>query len=137
MVKVFHAALDTGGGQERAVVDVFYFGFFTRLARQDHDFSHDVGSAEVESRIRFGISFRLGLAYYFGERPFAGVVVEDEIKGAAEYCLNAVYFVAAAQQVVEGADDGKTGAYIGFEQEARDRKSTRLNSSHQIISYAV
>src|SRR5438132_2525756 len=34
-------------------------------------------------------------------------------------------------------DDGEIGAVDGIGKRGRDRKSTRLNSSHTVISYAV
>src|SRR5690625_3146566 len=50
--------------------------------------------------------------------------------------------VFVQDQVRTGADDGKTigcdiGSSVGVGQEEGDRKSTRLNSSHVAISYAV
>src|SRR5258708_17616041 len=42
----------------------------------------------------------------------------------------------AMEAVLEAQKAGKI-RFIGFTGHKRDRKSTRLNSSHQIISYAV
>src|SRR5207244_10214284 len=43
---------------------------------------------------------------------------------------------AATERTVAGVDGGST-IRLSDSRGARDRKSTRLNSSHQIISYAV
>src|SRR2546426_8529455 len=51
--------------------------------------------------------------------------------------------VTAAQSTLHGADyvrverQGSSGRGAAFELGERDRKSTRLNSSHLVISYAV
>ncbi len=45
-------------------------------------------------------------------------MVEDEVQCAAEDGLDATDLVTATEQVVEGADDGETGADIRFEEEA-------------------
>src|SRR5437763_12076572 len=42
---------------------------------------------------------------------------------------------AVGRQAVEGASQGRAGGVLAGE--AGDRKSTRLNSSHRCISYAV
>src|SRR5258708_11678780 len=58
----------------------------------------------------------------------SAVVVEN--KGGASGMI-------AAQQVARSAADGYTVLITTNTTHAADRKSTRLNSSHQIISYAV
>src|SRR5207244_13265666 len=51
--------------------------------------------------------------------------------------------VIDAEEIERGAFEGKLGVFVAqqfharLRVEMRDRKSTRLNSSHQIISYAV
>src|SRR5258708_17978913 len=52
------------------------------------------------------------------------------------FCLPKPLFNSPTSYVIDDADGQLLGA-IGIVDNVRDRKSTRLNSSHQIISYAV
>src|SRR5258708_15786578 len=65
--------------------------------------------------------------YIFGERN--GIYILDLGKTVK-------LFNTAEQFVGRLAAEGRTILFVGTKRQA-DRKSTRLNSSHQIISYAV
>src|SRR5258708_29950705 len=77
----------------------------------------------------------------FRSQPQDGPAIGHEIERSV-FAVNG-FEVVDAHGVVDGVGDvfGSDGAIerVGGDLEAvdRDRKSTRLNSSHQIISYAV
>src|SRR5258708_23024126 len=59
------------------------------------------------------------------------VVAQDPDRGRGE--IGQVVAAGRAVRLIQGGPHGRAGARRG----RVDRKSTRLNSSHQIISYAV
>src|SRR3712207_8732709 len=72
-----------------------------------------------------------------GERVVAQAVDDGEQPGAA---LDAVVARAVGDRDRHGhvgPDRDQVGAVVGVDDDGGDRKSTRLNSSHANISYAV
>src|SRR5207244_6048825 len=88
-----------------------------------------VGLVRIED-VAIGFAVSLGVGLLFWPRG-AAVLLRENL--AFAYQRNADYVVAAERELVEGADPAASAAAA----QAADRKSTRLNSSHQIISYAV
>ena len=78
---------------------------------------------------------------HFSLRQRPGFLYCQFLVAAAPHFLNCPVFVAAAPLVfiLPFSRCGSAPAYFTdhFSLRQRDRKSTRLNSSHQIISYAV
>src|SRR5258708_10920984 len=70
-------------------------------------------------------------------RPWALVDVIESTPAIVENCFSSG--VATADAMVSGLAPGRLALtwMVGKSTFGRDRKSTRLNSSHQIISYAV
>src|SRR5690606_4535511 len=77
------------------------------------------GSAQVESWVGFGVAFVLSLPDHIGKLSLAVVVIENEIERSAKHCFDAVDLISAAHQVVECADNGKSGSDVRFEEELR------------------
>src|SRR5258708_25172683 len=66
---------------------------------------------------------------------FRSVVILDHKENAAVFAMN---FFLGRNETVRLASTGEIVLDTPYlENHSRDRKSTRLNSSHQIISYAV
>src|SRR5690554_7288669 len=74
-------------------------------------------------------SIRIDHAYVIGARRYVGWQQSAQHAGADECCVQRAVAVENDRRTV-----GETGA---GDNELRDRKSTRLNSSHVRISYAV
>src|SRR5438552_12977535 len=67
--------------------------------------------------------------------PYTTLFRSDVLLGERHWSVRPVD-AAAGRGIDEAFDADEVGVFEDF-QSAEDRKSTRLNSSHQIISYAV
>ena len=89
----------------------------TRLASQNHKFTDYILTTQVNSRIRFAVSGRLGHLHRFAERHLGTDGIEYIVKRSAQHSLYAQNLVSAVAQVVYSAYDGQSCPHIGFKEE--------------------
>src|SRR5258708_22383025 len=108
----------------------------------------ELGLERGHQRLMPGYSFRIGMQKRFAKIRFCrglGRAIRQENLGAVEAVERRRAARAVGDMTRDASSFGKElltshegiGASAGGAGEPRDRKSTRLNSSHQIISYAV
>ena len=93
---------------------VVLFGPVACLAGENDELAYDVGAAEVDAGVGLREAFLLGQADGLRQGAVGGERVEDEVDGSAQHGLNLQDAVAGVAQVVDGADDGQSGAHIGL-----------------------
>src|SRR5574341_1343157 len=84
--------------------------------------------------VAIGVGLALGAVVGFlgGRRFLISILVGTVLGGAL------AWLVAGSDRMSVGAGAGAAmGGFLGVQISMLDRKSTRLNSSHQLISYAV
>src|SRR5699024_6802292 len=86
------------------------------LACQNHQFADNILSAEVDTRIGLGVTFLLRQLNGLAERNVGTDFIEDIVQRTAQHDFNLQYLITAMDKVVNGIDDGESGAYIGFKQ---------------------
>ena len=108
------------------LLDIFLFQFVSRLASQDDELAHDVLSAQVDARVRFGVSFLLCQAYGLAEGDVGTDFIEDIVQRSAQHSFDFQNLVAAVDEVVDGVDDGQSGSHVGLKQEFDPSPACRL-----------
>ena len=97
--------------------DVALVEAVTGFATEDDQFANDVGAAQIDAWVGLAVAFVFGTAHGLGERHLGREGVEDEVERAAEHSLQFQNLVAAVDEVVDGVNDGQTGADVGLEEE--------------------
>src|SRR2546429_311468 len=104
--------------------DCFFFSSRRRHTRCSRDWSSDVCSSDLETEpAGQALGVGLGLFHQAERRDRAVARQGEELRGAG--------------LVQPARHHHAVGRWIAAQRLARDRKSTRLNSSHGYISYAV
>ncbi|CDB12074.1 unknown [Bacteroides sp. CAG:633] len=103
-------------GHEEVFLHVALLQAITGFAGQDDQLADNVLTAEVDARIGFGVTLFLRHADGAAERDVGTDLVEDVVQRAAQYGFYLQYLVATMDEVVDGVDDGQSGAHVGLEQ---------------------
>src|SRR3989475_8991778 len=116
----------------------FFFSSRRRHTRFDCDWSSDVCSSDLEQvgRCRRDCYLEDERRPFGGPRGFHAVGSREYAAGGGRH-LEARRDRHRERARTGQAIDGYLGGAVAHAGEARDRKSTRLNSSHSQISYAV
>ena len=87
-IKVFHSSFKAACRQKVFIADVFHFQLPSGFAGQDHDLAHHIGATQIQSWIRFCITFFLGLLDHFCKWFRSIVMVKNKIQGSRQDSLN-------------------------------------------------
>src|SRR5438552_14075420 len=94
-----------------------------------------LGQSLADRRVQLGITITQGLGA--GARPEVGRQAAEEALPEILQLLDGANMVFVTAGMGGGTGTGAAPVIAAAAREQGDRKSTRLNSSHQIISYAV
>ena len=110
--KIVSCAFEIFVGYKQLLLHILLLYCIACLTGQDDKLAHHIGAAEVYSRVWLAVALLLRTAHRLRERHIGTYLVEDEVEGAAEYGFYLEYLVAGVHKVVDGADDGESGANI-------------------------
>ena len=122
----FGATLEQFGGEKWFDGDVGGFDTIAALTRQDGDFAHHVHATKVHARVGFAVTVGLCQAHGFGKRHVGGEGIEHVVECAGQDGFDALDAVAGSDEIADGADDGQTGADVGFEKEFHSATACRV-----------
>ena len=103
-------------GHKEVLLNIALFQTVTGLACQNHQFADNILSAEVDTRIGFGVTFLLCHLNGLAERNVGTDFIENIVQRTAQHGFNLQYLITAMNKVVNGIDDGESGTYICFKQ---------------------
>ena len=103
-------------GHKEVLLHIALLQTVTGLARQNYQLADNILSAEVDTRIGFGVTFLLRHLDGLAERNVGIDFIEDIVQRTAQHSFNLQYLVTAMDKVVNGIDDGESGTYVRFKQ---------------------
>ena len=95
---------------------VFLLDVVSGFTCQNHQFADHVFSAQVDTRVRFGIAFFLRHFDRAAERNVSADLIKDIVQCTRKYGFNLQYLITTVNQVVNGIDNRQSRTYVCFKQ---------------------
>ena len=112
--EVLDRTLEITVGHEEMLLHIVLFHLVTCLTRQDHQLADHVSTAQVDTRVWLRVTLFLGTLHGLREGYVSRNLIEDEVQRTAQDSLDLQDLVTRVAEVVDGADNRKTGTYVGL-----------------------